>query len=459
MKKFIYFLSLLLLAGGASAQLSTLYQFTGQLDGGYPEGALLHDSTVLYGTTYQGGAANKGTIFRVQSDGTGYTTLLDFAGATNGSFPTGALISDGTWLFGMTQQGGTYGLGCVFKIRKDGSGFAKIYDFNSVNGRYPQGSLIFDGTWLYGMSLRGGANDSGAIFRLLPDGTLFSKIFDFSGTADGGYPYGSLMKDSAWLYGTTYLGGLADKGTVFRIQTNGSGFTQLYSFTGTGDGSYPASDLTSDGTWLYGTTQQGGTNDLGTVFRMHHDGTFFQMLIEFDGAGNGSLPYTGSLLQHGGYLYGLTQSGGALDEGTVFRMLPDGTGFQKLHEFVDTANGSYPYSSLISDGTYLYGTTEQGGSSGAGTVFRYLPAPTGIERAPELPCFVAGTVGRHLTIGCNTVHASQAELLNLVGAKVATIQLERGKMTTLDLSDFANGVYVLSVRADEGVFKKKILVQ
>src|ERR1035437_9169964 len=86
-----------------------------------------------------------------------YTKLLDFAGATNGNDPYGSLISDGTFLYGMTQYGGTDSLGVIFKIKPDGSGYAKLIDFTSVaNGSNPSGSLISDGTFLYGMTYGGG---------------------------------------------------------------------------------------------------------------------------------------------------------------------------------------------------------------------------------------------------------------------------------------------------------------
>src|SRR3990172_3659933 len=100
-----------------------------------------------------------------------YSKLLDFDG-TNGNEPYGSLISDGTFLYGVTQGGGTSGMGTIFKIKPDGTGFSNLYNFaGAANGSYPKGSLISDGTFFYGMTSRGGTNDSGTIFKIMPDGT------------------------------------------------------------------------------------------------------------------------------------------------------------------------------------------------------------------------------------------------------------------------------------------------
>src|SRR3989304_4196426 len=91
--------------------------------------------------------------FKIKPDGTGYAKLLDFADAANGNYPLGSLISDGTFLYGMTGGNGTNDLGTVFKIMPDGTGYAKLLDFaDAANGSYPMGSLISDGTFLYGMT-------------------------------------------------------------------------------------------------------------------------------------------------------------------------------------------------------------------------------------------------------------------------------------------------------------------
>ncbi|MFA4853311.1 MAG: choice-of-anchor tandem repeat GloVer-containing protein, partial [Bacteroidales bacterium] len=127
-----------------------------------------------------------------------YTMLSDFTGngASTGTYPQydQNLISDGTFLYGMTACGGTNNLGTLFKIMPDGTGYSKLLDFADVaNGSYPCGSLISDGTFLYGMTYQGGTNGQGTLFKIMPDGTGYSKLLDFAGATNGGYPYGSLI--------------------------------------------------------------------------------------------------------------------------------------------------------------------------------------------------------------------------------------------------------------------------
>src|SRR5436190_1787608 len=101
-----------------------------------------------------------------------YTKLLDFAGTANGANPIGSLFSKGTFLYGMTSNGGTNDYGTIVKIKPDGTGYSKLLDFSGVtNGRNPRGSLISDGTFLYGMTSGGGTNNIGNIFKIKPDGT------------------------------------------------------------------------------------------------------------------------------------------------------------------------------------------------------------------------------------------------------------------------------------------------
>ena len=115
--------------------------------------------------TSGGGNYDRGTIFRTKPDGTGYSTLLDFDGS-NGSYPYGSLIFDGTFLYGVTDSGGLYDFGTIFKIKPDGTGYINLLDFDgATNGSYPDGSLISDGTFLYGMTIYGGTYNDGVIFK------------------------------------------------------------------------------------------------------------------------------------------------------------------------------------------------------------------------------------------------------------------------------------------------------
>ena len=365
-----------------------LFDFAWAKNGGVPRGSLISDGTFLYGMTEWGGINNMGVIFKIMPDGTGFTKLLDFTGASNGRTPYGTLVSDGTYLYGMTSYGGAYDMGVVFKIMPDGTGYSRLLDFDgAANGSYPNGSLVSDGTFLYGMTLYGGTNNLGVVFRIMPDGTGYSKLLDFDGAANGGYPYGSLISDGTFLYGMTMWGGTnGGYGTIFKIMYDGTGYANLYDFASAANGATPYGSLISDGTFLYGMTLYGGTNNQGVIFKIMPDGTGYSKLFDFDFS-NGYNP-RGSLVQVGTFLYGMTEYGGTNNMGVVFKIMPDGTGYSKLLDFAGAANGLHPYGSLISDGSFLYGMTNYGGGHGVGTVFRYcltMP-PVNLVLSPDTVC-------------------------------------------------------------------------
>jgi len=246
-----------------------------------PLGSLISDGTFLYGMTREGGTnicdqygSGCGVIFKIKTDGTGYSKLHDFSLA-NGSGPRGALIYEGGFLYGTTWEGGAncepHGCGVIFKIKPDGTGYSDLYDFDgTISGAGPVGSLISDGTFLYGMTMGGGLNGPGTIFKIKPDGTGFSKLLDFSGTANGSHPIGSLIYDGTFLYGMTREGGTSTNcgsgcGVIFKIKPDGTGYSKLLDFT-SANGSDPMGSLISDGAFLYGMTRTGGTNNMGVIF-------------------------------------------------------------------------------------------------------------------------------------------------------------------------------------------------
>ncbi len=353
----------------ASAQFTKLTDFAGGTEADDPNGVLTTDGTYMYGVSFFGGTANMGTIYRTLQDGTSYTKLHDFTGA-NGRNPEGSLYYDGTYLYGMTYYGGTSDLGIIYKIMPDGTNYQKLLDFDGTNGQEPYGTFISDGTYLYGMTWKGGTNNLGRIFRILPDGTGYQALLDFAGATNGGLPASSLYYDGSFLYAMTSSGGANGLGTVFKMNLDGTGYDNLYDFTGGTDGREPYGALIGDGTYLYGATYFGGTSDNGTIFRLKPDGTNYSKLHDFAGGTGGSHPYT-TLTLNGTSLYGVTIDGGSTNQGILFRIKPDGSGFIRLVAFTSATSGSEPYTTLLSVGPYLYGVTSGGGASGSGTMFRY----------------------------------------------------------------------------------------
>ncbi len=375
---------------------SLLHSFTGS-DGAYPYAGLLQGADgALYGTTNRGGTSDHGTVFSLTADGS-YSLLYNFNGF-DGYAPYAGLLqgADGAFYGTLSYS---YG-GTVFHLTADGSSFSLLHQFDFSDGSRPYAALIkgADGA-LYGTTYQGGTYDRGTVFRLATDGS-FSLLHSFTGSgSDGAYPYAGLLQgmDGA-LYGTTFYGGSNGVGTVFRLATDGS-LSLLHSFTGS-DGAYPYAGLLQGANGaLYGTTVAGGSNNSGTVFRLAADGSY-SLLHSFNGS-NGGTPYAGLLQGADGALYSTTFYGGSNGAGSVFRLAADGSNFSLLHSF-NYSDGYYPYAGLLQGGDgALYGTTTRGGTAGAGTVFR-LPLPD--NTPPVVACGTADSAWHadNVNIACTS---------------------------------------------------------
>ncbi len=245
----------LILAGRVTAQtFTTLHTFTAlsgpisepvtNSDGAVP-GRLVLSGNTLYGAALYGGSSGYGTVFAVNTDGTGYTTLHNFTGGRDGSLPFAGLISGNT-LYGTASQGGNSGFGMVFKVSTSGTGFTTLHTFTAripyytnsfgyvistnSDGAGPGGELILSGNTLYGTATGGGSSGSGTLFAVNTDGTGFTTLHSFAATdfilaafgflatnSDGAFPLGELILSGNTLYGTAADGGSSFNGTVFSL--------------------------------------------------------------------------------------------------------------------------------------------------------------------------------------------------------------------------------------------------
>jgi uncharacterized repeat protein (TIGR03803 family) len=317
----------------------------------------------LYGTTAEGGNAGCGTIFKVNTDGTGFTVLHQFtAGGSNaplnmdGARPMARLLLSAHTLYGTAQRGGN-NEGTVFKVNTDGTGFVTLHmfaglggpDLTNQDGAFPQANLALLGNMLYGTAWGGGDGGHGTVFKLNTDGEGFAVLHSFTkgrgndnghtSNADGAWPEAGLVISGDKLYGTTREGDVPGNGTVFKLNTDGAGFGVLHSFTAHGhshpditnnDGESPQGMILSGHT-LYGIASESGSRFWGTVFKMNTDGTHFKVLHDFDG-NDGSHPLADQVMS-GDTLYGAANFGGGRDGGTVFKVKTSGTGFAVLHRF------------------------------------------------------------------------------------------------------------------------------
>ncbi len=304
---------------------------------------------------------------------------------TDGSLPQSGLVqaSNGD-LYGTTSGGGTYGSGTVFKIKPDGA-LTTIYNFCSqslcADGGNPLSALLPTGNGdLYGTTVGGGVTGPytqvGTIFKIDASGT-FTTLYTFcsqTGCPDGEYPQGLIRARNGDFFGTTEQGGAHQSGTLFEMTPSGE-LTTLYNFCSLSectDGSFPNGIIQADNGEFYGTTSQGGITcpnggGCGTFFKFTPSGTLTTLysFCSEPGCADGSGPYAPPLQATDGNFYGTTAQGGALGEsGTVFRITPSGA--LTTYNFCSPSACSLSYGpTWLTQGTNgrLFGITEQGGGN------------------------------------------------------------------------------------------------
>src|SRR5262249_54107277 len=276
---------------------TNVHDFTTGDDGANPYDGLILSSNTLYGTASAGGTLGNGNIYSVNTDGSNFKTIYSFTGANDGATPWGGLVLSGNMLYGTAKTGGSSGRGTVFKINTDGSGFATLHTFSSGggDGGFPVARLILSAGTLYGSAQQGGSFGNGTLFSISINGTGFTNFYSFTTTTgpalvnnDGASPWAPLLLSGNTLYGTAFSGGMFGLGTVFSVNTDGSGFTTIHSFSptsganqGNQDGGNPVDGVVLSGETIYATAQVGGTGGGGTVFSVKTNGTSFFPLHNF----------------------------------------------------------------------------------------------------------------------------------------------------------------------------------
>jgi uncharacterized repeat protein (TIGR03803 family) len=380
-----------------------VYSFTGGDDGASPSAALVQGSDgFFYGTTIGGGTnAGYGTVFKISADGA-VTTLYSFSGGNDGLGPSGLVQGSDGYFYGTTLGrlsilGSIRNPGTVFKISTNGD-LTTLYSFTGGNDGWDPEAALAQGSdgYFYGTtscgSVRpcyasplGSGTAPGTIFKISTNGDL-TTFYSFTNGNDSEVSFAGLVEGSDGnFYGTTEEGGTQGAGTVFQVSTNGA-LKTLYSFTGGNDGAYPQATLVqgSDG-YFYGTTEEGGTNSVGTVFKISTVGAL-TTLYEFGTVTNlsgvaldGAIPVAGLVQGRGGYFYGTTSGSDPCvlypANATVFKITTNGT-LTTLYSFTNGNDGGDPVAGLVQgrDGNF-YGTTSIGGAGGFGTVFRLTMVP------------------------------------------------------------------------------------
>ncbi len=364
----------------------------------------------LYGLTALGGANNKGAAFQLSPNPDGSwtrTVLFSFAGKFAGE-PIGGLTIDSAGnLYGVSSEGGARNTGYVFKLSPEVSGTwsaSVIHNFGPCCGAGPDGispyaGLVMDPAGnLYGTTTYGGTGGFGTIYQLAPNtagGWTETILHNFASyNAEGGYPESKLtIAPDGRLLGTAAQGGLnvgtctVGCGTVFELkkQDTGWAFRVLHYFKST-DGQYPryAGVSIDNAGNLYGATEGGGANQVGTAWRLLYssaDGTYTEQTLHHFGSGStdGSGPLSGVVVNPSGTrVFGTTPQGGLYGGGTVYTLskVPNGPWTETiLYQFTDGTDGQFPSGGVVVDSATgrLFGMTEGGGAFGDGLVYELIP--------------------------------------------------------------------------------------
>jgi len=351
----------------------------------------------LYGTT-SGCGGGAGTVFKLTHAGTGWllSNLYTFTGGNDGATPWAGVVfgPDGA-LYGTTSGRNMNGLtGTVYMVRPFSNpcrsvlcpwNVTVLYPFVDSSGGWGPGygNVVFDAAGnIYGSTVTGGANGAGTVYKLTHSNGSWTEsvLYSFSTSDNGGaFPYGGAVLDSAGnVYGTAETGGIYGGGVLFQLTQSGSSWTEtvLHSFAGA-DGYNPLSRpiLDQQGN-LYGTTSRGpGNQSGGTVYQLQASGGTYSILTALPALPGKSGPVAALTMDAAGNLYGTSQQGGSNGYGSVFKLTPSGGSwiYTDLHDF-NNQDGAYPYGSVALDAQgNLYGTTYSGGGDGHGEVWMITP--------------------------------------------------------------------------------------
>jgi uncharacterized repeat protein (TIGR03803 family) len=398
----------------ASPTLTVLYTFSGGADGGRPTSGITPGSNgVLYGTAYNGGAEGYGVVFSLTPPASAggswtQTVLHSFGGSGDGQNPNaGVAIGEGGVLYGTTTYGGntscTFGCGTVYSLTppvSPGGSWTEtvIHEFSGADGNYPYSTpLIGPGGVLYGTCPQGGAG-VGTAYSLTPPASPGGSwaddiIHNFGNGSDGAYPYAGFTIVRGVLYGATAGGGTSlNWGTIYSLippASAGGLWTKatLYAFLGprTDDGGGPyAPPVRGSGGIFYGTTTAGtffgDSSPRGTAYSLSPPATpggvwTESVLYTFQKSSGGNSPYAPLIVKSNGTLFGTAPFGYLSGYGTAFELLPPSSpggawSERVLHSFGKGSDGQNPLGGLVlGSGGVLFGTTENGGASGSGTIY------------------------------------------------------------------------------------------
>lgn len=349
-------------------------------DGIKPESGVIQAANgKIYGVTTEGGYHNDGCIYAYEPITNYYGVVFNFDEYSSGLKPIGGLIqaSNGK-LYGTTYYGQTVsqnkGMGNIFEFSIVDSSFVEKYSFsyNIINGHHPLGELLEVNGVLYGTTKLGG-HGQGVLYKYTISTNNLTLVHKFIGPDTGLHPMaGLVLATNGKLYGTTKEGGVNNLGVLYEYNDSNNTVTKLVDFDGSNKGKFPTGKLVEAYGSLYGHTTQGGSQNKGVLFAYNIIQDTFSIKKIFQGY-DGQCPFGTPILATNGKLYGVTAGGGEGTQGVLYEYNIFTSVYYKHFDF-NIDNGSNPHGELCyaSNGN-LYGVTQTGASVGVGTIYEFDP--------------------------------------------------------------------------------------
>lgn len=331
--------------------ISSVFSFNDAgIDGGFPIGGIMKAGNgKVYGTTSKGGVNGVGTAFQMDAAGNNFVKIADFSSAS-GEDPRGNLIETSSGKFiGLSFSGGSFNYGCIYEIDASlpfPSTPVQKLALSSGLGTYPKGGIMkANNGKYYGLTSSGGANNDGVLFEYNPITNNYIKRHEFSSLSSGSAPIGNLVQAAnGSLYGVTSSGGANGGGVIFKYNPTDSSFTKVYDFTNA-TGISPEGGLAYNHStnFFYGMTKLGGVNAKGVIFTFQPQTYAYISFMHFGGL-NGEYPSGKLTFSDNAKLYGTTEFGGTNDLGVFFEV--SNSNYTKLYDF-NSINGGKAQSELL----------------------------------------------------------------------------------------------------------------
>ncbi len=365
----LYKILIILIASSLNckAQYSILRSFGCAYGSGYSPGGIdngfVSDGTFLYGIAKFGGTAGNdlGVIIKMDMDSNNITYIHEFCyGDSIGYRPYGSLLLSNDTLYGVITNGGTYGMGAIFKLKTDGSGFNKIFDFkDTTTGIKPESPLVLHNNILYGKTWGGGWISGSCLYKINKDGSGFGQLRIFNTPFD---PLtGNIVIKGNILYGMT-------ENCIFKINITDTTYNELYYQT-----SFRPRGIIVTDSIIYVVSLNGGINGFGNIFSMNYDGSNYQTIFDFSNNVLGYHP-SGNICLFDSTFYGFAYNGGKYGNGVIYEVNINGTKYKKLFDFYSSQDvtGKCPDGYLYYNDSSLYGLTYmRKNTCYGGNIFKY----------------------------------------------------------------------------------------